>query len=557
MQDDGSATPPSNGQPNQLRPAGKAQNQDTPLDRGYWAGAHVDAGGGQRARRIALTVTSILIVAFALAALDPVVSLPPLPFDDDLSPSGEPRTLVSPLPALQRDDAFAPGQPLPLLAGGLRWLDPLTGRLSGTPYEGFRGAPFVMADGAVLCVCLDRPWTQSGAIVRVSLVRETGPNEPTTSIQVLELQTNVDEPFGDAIVVEPAISPDDSTVYLATIVREVDGVGARVFAVDAASGEIGGKADVPLPAGEGGPVLPIVRVSPDGRGLLLTVWSTTIGQDPREAWAPHAFAISVGPNDPSDIGPPVAVEPLSPQTSGPFCFGEAYVATGTYGALCDWTGANPPRLSLQVKDARDFRRSFSMPATLTSALDVQVDAEGGRVFVWSFERRAIARLDVASGEVTSRAYGFGDSVASISPTEPRPYPVTDPVRWVNMRSASEAFGGHKLLGSPDGLVLFAIGGGSKGLADLPASTGVWVIDADTLDLVDVWAPAAYYHDIALTFDGEYVVALGLSGVNEAGASAPWPPSITYHRAQNGRVVELIGSIDGLAGWTPVLLSTAN
>jgi len=391
----------------------------------------------------------------------------------------------------------------------------------------------------------------------VSLVRETGPNEPTTSIQVLELQTNVDEPFGDAIVVEPAISPDDSTVYLATIVREVDGVGARVFAVDAASGEIGGKADVPLPAGEGGPVLPIVRVSPDGRGLLLTVWSTTIGQDPREAWAPHAFAISVGPDDPSEIGPPVAVDPLSPQTSGPSCFGEAYVATGTYGALCDWTGANPPRLSLQVKDARDFRRSFSMPATLTSALDVQVDAEGGRVFVWSFERRAIARLDVASGEVTSRAYGFGDSAASISPTEPRPYPVTDPVRWGGMGSASEVFGGHTLLGSPDGLVLFAIGGGSRGSADLPASTGVWVIDADTLELVDVWAPAAYYHDIALTFDGEYVVALGLSGVNEAGASAPWQPSITYHRAGDGQVVEIIGSMDGLAGWTPVLLSTTN
>jgi hypothetical protein len=126
-----------------------------------------------------------------------------------------------------------------------------------------------------------------------------------------------------------------------------------------------------------------------------------------------------------------------------------------------------------------------------------------------------------------------------------------------MRSASEAFGGHTLLGSQDGLVLFAIGGGSRGSADLPASTGVWVIDADTLELVDAWAPAAYYADIALTADGEYVVALGLSGVNEAAVPAMWQPSITYHSARNGQVVEIIGSIDGLAGWTPVLLSTAN
>jgi len=557
MEDDGFETPPPNGQPNQLRPAGKARSPDPPLDRGYRAGAHVDAGGGQRARRIALTATSILIVAFALAALDPVLSLPPLPFDDDSRPSGEPRTLVSPLPSLQRDDAFAPEQLLPLLAGGLRWLDPLTGRLSGTPYEGFRGAPFVMADGSVLCVCLDRPWTQSGAIVRVSIVRETGPNEPTTSTQVLELQTDVDEPFGDAIAVEPAISPDGSTVYLATTVRQVEGVGARVFAVDAASGEIAAEADVPLQAGEGGPVQPIIRVSPDGREILFTMWSTTIGLHPSEYGASHAFAISVSPNDPNEIGPPLEVERLSPQISGPFCFGEAYVAVGTYGALCDRPGVSPAHASLYVADALGFGRSFDLPATLTGEIDVEIDAAGGRVFVWSPERRAIGRVDVATGAMASRAYGFGDSAASLSPTEPRPNPVNDPVRWTDIAGAADVFTRHTLVGSPDGLVLFAIGSGRRGSADLPASTGIWVIDADTLELVDVWAPAAYYADIALTHDGEYLVALGLSGVNEAGVPAPWPPSIAFHRARNGLVVEIIGSIDGLAGWTPVLLSTAN
>jgi hypothetical protein len=271
----------------------------------------------------------------------------------------------------------------------------------------------------------------------------------------------------------------------------------------------------------------------------------------------HAFAISVSPNDPNEIGPPVVVERLSPQISGPFCFGEAYMATGTYGALCDRPGVSPAHASLYVADALGFGRSFDLPATLTGEIDVEIDGAGGRVFVWSPERRAIGRVDVATGAVASRAYGFGDSAASLSPTEPRPYPVNDPVRWTDIAGAADVFTRHTLLGSPDGLVLFAIGGGSRGSADLPASTGIWVIDAETLELVDAWTPAAYYADIALTFDGEYVVALGLSGVNEAGVPALWGQSITYHHARSGQSVEIIGSINGLAGWTPVLLSTAN
>ena len=517
--------------------------------RGYHAGARVAGEGRHRAELVVAVVTAIVVTAFGLSAFDVVVTPPPL-LPDLAERSREPlEGLPSLLPALEIAEG-APTQPMAMLAGGLRWLDPTTGRLSGTPYEAFEGAPFVVRDGSVMCVCVERSWQQEGATARVVLVRISGPETATRS-EVLTLETATDDPFGESIAIEVALSPDGSAVYIATLVAGEDGFAAAISAVDPATAEVTGRTDVPLPMGAIGPAFSTLRVAPDGRSMVLTAWSTPFGQDPDDSWAAHAFRVDVSDGE---FGEPVAVKALDERRGGPGCFGEAFVGPSLYGALCGRPEDAPDALSLVTSDLAGASRALVLPVGLGAPFDADIDAvinaADGQTYIWSPGRRTIVKIDGRTGEIASHAYARGD-ITTITPRLPSGTGST--VHWSRFTGAEDVYTHRKIVGSSDGTALYAIGASPRGASRMLPSTGILVIDPVSLELLDVWSPAAYYNDIAVSADDAYVVGLGLGGVDATGATARWPESISYHRRDNGLGVEIIGTIDGLGGWTPVLL----
>jgi hypothetical protein len=517
---------------------------------GYHAGARVEGAGRHRAELVVAVAGAIVITAVGLAMFDVVVTPPPRP-SDFAERSGDPsEALQSLLPALEIA-AGAPTLPMAMLAGGLRWLDPTTGGLSGTPYESFEGAPFVDRDGSVLCVCVERSWQQHGATARVALVRVRGPEAAPTRSEIMTLETATDDPFGEAIAIEVAMSPDRTAIYVATLVAGEDGFAAAITAVDPATAQLTGRTDVPLPAGEIGPAFSTLRVAPDGRSMVLTVWSTPFGQDPDDSWAAHAFHVGVTDGE---LAEPQPVQPLDERRGGPGCFGEAYVGPSLYGALCGRSDDAPDALSLVTSDLAGAPRSHVLPvglgAPLDADIDAVIDAAGGQTYIWSPGRRTLVRIDSPTGDSVSQTYARSD-VATMTPRLPSGTGST--VHWSRFTSARDVFNHRTIVGSSDGSVLYAIGKSPRGASRMLPSTGILVIDPHSLELLDVWAPAAYYSDIAVTADDAHVVGLGIGGIDAMGASARWDESISFHLRENGRRVEIIGTIDGLGGWTPVLL----
>ncbi len=523
-----------------------------PADRGYRAGARLPSGGEARARRAALVAAGALVFLVALAVFDPVLTLPAVTDDDPVLPIPTIARATA-LPDLMRAQSFSPSKPLPILAGGLRWLDPRAGTLGGAPNEGFDGALFLDPDGSILCVCLEQPWTVAGQVVRVTLARSDGVASPADPLIVLEMTSDTQTSWG-SIVVEAVISPDRSTVHLATVVPGERAATIGVTSVDAVSGTVVGRVDIPADPGLVPPPYPTIRVAPDGSELMLRLWYRAgSGGLPTRA-ASRALRIPVEPVS-GALGAPIEVAPIfQPELYRIGCDAEGYADLDRYVEVCLGVIDGAERLSVEVLERSGEDRTIVLPASLAVAsADVLVDPASGTLFAWSSARHVVARVDVATGEVTSRNYGFGGAGGAIDVGGVRPPPGSGLVAWSDLRSATEAYKPHRLAGSVDGSVLFAIGGDESGIDGLVPSSGVWVIDAATLELVDAWPPAAYYGDIALTADGEHLAALALGGVDADGRAAPWGRAVTFHRTWNGEVVELIGDIADPSGWTPILL----
>ena len=113
-----------------------------------------------------------------------------------------------------------------------------------------------------------------------------------------------------------------------------------------------------------------------------------------------------------------------------------------------------------------------------------------------------------------------------------------PTTWADGRSTTEARGERALVGSPDGSLLFAVGVGS--VSD--SSSGVWVFDAQTLEIIERWPAAAAYSSIALLEDGRWLAAIGRPGVTATGSPAAWGTSLTVHDATTGRPILVIGDL---------------
>jgi hypothetical protein len=107
-------------------------------------------------------------------------------------------------------------------------------------------------------------------------------------------------------------------------------------------------------------------------------------------------------------------------------------------------------------------------------------------------------------------------------------------------------GGEPLLAlSPDGRRVYALG--TTGGQDIGASSGVWVFDAETMELLDRWEPRALLNAITVSRDGQFVYVAGAPDYDPNGRFSSWQASLTVYDALTGEIQVIHGHL-GQRAW---------
>lgn len=526
---------------------------------GYRIAARIERPRDRRPQVVTALVASAIVIAILVAALrlqiDQTASLPTLP---PLG-TGLDTRIATQLPALRIPGPAAKVASFPVLSGGLRWLDPQTGTISGPPLSEGRGWIFPGSDGGAVCVCYDSPWSPTGLVERTTIVRygPTGSEVSRTTVDQIESVVRT----GDAIVRDVTRSADGADLYVASARRDeagwairLDGISLRGTPVEVGSIDLG-RVDRAV----SGTLLatPVVRVSPDGGRVRVTIRSADRSPDgAAPVWQERLWDVPVRAPlvAPESLGTAVAIGPR-PGLDPDRCDSEAWVSATTYVVLCrDTIGESlVPMAHLEPIDGPTKSIQVGDPIGRDD-LDWLVDASAGRVYRWSRFSHVVAELDARTGNVTVRSIepGLTGQVDSARP-EARHGRAT----WAQLTSAADV-PKNRLAGSIDGTLLYAVGvtpGTGAGVSGpLLASTGIWAFDTETLGLVAHWPAAAMYDQVATSPDGRSVLAVGLEGMTPDGTLADWDSSLVIHDAQDGHVVEQMGHLVGDEGFFVDLLA---
>jgi hypothetical protein len=531
-------------------------------DTGYRIGVRFEGRPNRRPRLVATLTAAAIVIAIALGIVGPGLQGTAVEPVTEAVPSADHGAIPTRLPVLTVAAAGAPDERVPVLSGGLRWLDAGTGSMSGqSTVWGGSGWIFAANDGSALCVCYDSPWSQDGTVERVTVVRYDALGHETSRAVAEELASTLRS--WDAILRDVAVAPDRAALYVAAAIRDNDGWAVSLDTIDldrAAAGDGATRQDLGRVANQATGVImgdPTVRVSPDGRRIRVSVhYAPRRSVNVDTPWIEQVWLVDL-----AGTGGPVARRLADRATDDPGrCDGEAWATSTDYVVLCRETVGDTRRPVARVERVDGSQVEYQLGDAIgRDDLDWLVDSADGIVYRWSRYSHALARLDVRTGNVLSGSLGgSADEIAAAQPAG-GPWPDSrgrGPAAWAQLLPAS-SLGHPRLVGSRDGSLLYAIGmrstAGELSSGPLQASTGIWVFDANTLALLARWPASSMYDEIGLTPDGRFVLAAGLEGVTADGRVADWASSLTFHDAQSGSVAEQIGDIVGPEGFPVTFL----
>ena len=524
--------------------------------------APVSSGGNRRPTIVAVIVVALVVGGFGLARLSPTpdagrdeahVTSPSPPL---APPSPSPATVEPTATALPREEWFSalatPVDDLLVAADSIRWLR--SARTEG-PALATPGQDLLLVDtrGDTVCLCWKPSRTESGDARALDLVRAWGDGSHLTRVTVMTVD-GVD--FGapsppTQVDLEP--SPDGRLAYLARTIRSATAWQVRLDVIDLTSGAILDSADlVPEPAyptGVASVQAPTLRIAPDGsRALLMSGVRRDLGlgvpTDERHAWVVELDGTGLGRVLPMDR----IAEPDQPADS---CSWVAFVRPTIVADGCRYP---EPGLATTTFEIRRYELTAGGSVGVTQiylgtttsepsqaeADQALIDIGSGVAYAWDPANRILLAADLVTGgwrRVSPPLDAFGDS-GQLFP-DPRSSPGPD-TTWSDGRAATAVPLSRTLAGSPDGRVLFAVGAG-----DRPDSTsGVWLFDARTGEVVDRWPALASYDAITLFEQGRWLAAIGRPGVTADGGPADWGTSVTIHDVMTGRPILRIGDIGG-------------
>ncbi|MEA2673102.1 MAG: hypothetical protein QOI92_294, partial [Chloroflexota bacterium] len=162
--------------------------------------------------------------------------------------------------------------------------------------------------------------------------------------------------------------------------------------------------------------------------------------------------------------------------------------------------------------------------------------DGRSVYVWDPTTLTITRVDLASGSTTVGHGKTGTAAAGAGP-------LAALGSWLAPTAAAKSLLRGGLVVSRDGSRVYAIGvRGAAGGEGLAGSAGVFAFDSTTLAQVAQYPPTADYVSIALSTDGQFLYAAGLSGVDASGGASGNMASITVFSTADGSVRLVAGEL---------------
>ncbi|MEK6721288.1 MAG: hypothetical protein AABZ33_11555 [Chloroflexota bacterium] len=484
----------------------------------------------------------------------------------------------TPLPALTVFESGGPTSLIPVMSGTRALLDPLSGevrRLSGD----FQAGLFVNdGAGGTLCICRGSPWLEGREVATMVAVRWSSDGTEVGRHTLVEYTASAAPDYlGAAMIVDAALTRDRSTAILATAALDGDMWTYRVEAFAVATGErlwaellaerLAFELPVatpspapsapanPTPRSEPGYVAPdgarmiagvSVRLSPTDDIVALTVIDGVLGQEVVAEWHRSSWRIAL---ENAGRGALTRVEDVLVLAST-WCQGEGFATTDRYVSVCaTWSPSGA--MSTFVRLARpdgSLIRDIPISDASTGFGPPLVDADAGVLYLWDPEARTLARVDLRSGETNAATFGSGFGTGG-GYGSGDPLPVLDRrTTWIGLQSALEWWVQTPLVGSSDGAYLYATSLDWDETSGPPSSTGIWVFDSATLDVVRIIPSAATHDSISMTADGRHLLATGIAGLDEMGRASDWGQSLSIFDALDGRLLERLGDLrsgDGL------------
>lgn len=465
-------------------------------------------------------------------------------------PRVTPAPLATPLPTREVNGTELPNERRLVYGNGPQILDLATGtvRSFGRQYEDL---VFPVRDELV-CVCLVR-WSNASPGPLLRFARFDLDGAPILERDLLSLEGMMAVPeMTEGFNMTAAVDAAGERLVLVDVVRRPPSWVVEFHVVDTRSGELldsivvatfpvdlaeprpsaSARTDGGAPSGGApdgvyawaGPV----GLSPDGGTAFVTVAKSDVRGD---EWTGRNLEWLIPIAD-GRAGEPTALSAEASLATDRWCPGRpTFLDAELIVQLCG-PPSQPPESSFW-----SVRRVIADGVSLgdlpigaarsdgSSSAVMLVDRERRSVVMWDAFRHLVSRVNVDSGRVHE-----GVVAESMLPGDRRPYGRG----WFGVEPG--------LVASSDGTRLYALGLAS-GPGNVGTSTGIWVFDADTLELLDHWAPRALLTSLAISADGRFLYASSAAGFDADGReNHRWQASVSVYDATTGQIVLLYGSI---------------
>jgi hypothetical protein len=489
------------------------------------------------------------VPASSAAAVEPSVAI---------SPATTPRTNATrqprlpALPALQVIGGTFPTERRLVYAHGPQVLDLGTGRLTSPPrpYE-----DIVLPVGdEMVCACMvpESRGPERLHTLRFERFDTNGAVLVERDVLVFEGVVEVPE-MSPGITAVATVSTDQRSLFVVTAIRHPPVWTIELHHIDVNTGALLGStviAKLPVaiePPEATGSALPSaapslqpygappdgvyvwanwMAKSPDGMFLAVTVSYAEVDGDTwtngvREWMIPLS---EDGPGAVLDVSAATSVDPNG------WCMGPPeFLDHNLLVQVCtSGEGSNPGTYVRRVTTAGVSLDRVQLPSNATEhawyALATALDRSRLAVLAWDPVRHSLARVSMADDSILVR-----DVARSMLPE----------AQGGNGRGYFGADPG--LVVSPDGERIYALGVG-LGPSDAGTPTGIWVFDAETLNLVDHWLPRAMLTSLGVSPDGQFVYAAGANGFDVKGIQNQWPSSVTVYDAATGEIQVIFGDV---------------
>jgi hypothetical protein len=516
-----------------------------------WARRFVAAAGTAAALFVALALVAVWLTV-------PRVNPQPSPAQGAQgSPSAhasQPTRRPTPAPAFALYGPALPAHRLILATdSGYRALDLSNGTLSAPLTDGGADLLVPVAGNRFVCLCRSQTSGTNGVITSVTITARTlDRNGAKVSEATLgtyrgsedpSLSTEEQDSDADAT---STVSEDGKTAFIGWLRREPPVWKGGVDVVDVSTGRLLQRVALPDIGTRRSNVRnyawpPSIEIAPDAGSVVLRETEVTGAN----ITAVHRWSANL---DGAQIGALTAFPTGNGTVESDICanqLDDGFAGNRTYYVIaCPNSEAIViRRADLNGATLGDTRipvpNGGAGPFPAVTAVDVAHQA----LYLWDPASRTIERVDLATGALTSgklpdatAASDSNDALAAIG---------RNLGRWIAPTVAAKVFLSPGIALSPDGSRVYVLGlAGTVNGNDLfsAGSSGVWVFDAASLNLIGHWAPTSDFNSIAVSRDGLLVYAAGSTGLDNPGGSSP-VGSLTVFDAASGNLRLIAGQLD--------------